>query len=171
MEFLQLLWSRRCPLVNTSQTNSLSELLSDWRFTADQFILAPSPLRLTTSKFFQLNTCSHSRYVTSSLMRGLVYRLQLMLVLASAVILGSESRGNQDHILVSQIRDSPNLEGQVPVFISPRNRVAQLYPQALGSLFVPPTTRRTTVEAFEPVASVLLITSRDGPHRKHRFKH
>jgi hypothetical protein len=32
--------------------------------------------------------------------------------------------------------DSSNLEGQVPVFISPRNRVAQLYPQALGSLFV-----------------------------------
>jgi hypothetical protein len=30
----------------------------------------------------------------------------------------------------------PNLEGQVPVFISPRNRVAPLYPQALGSLFV-----------------------------------
>jgi hypothetical protein len=27
---------------------------------------------------------------------------------------------------------SPNLEGQVPVFISPRNRVAQLYPRALG---------------------------------------
>jgi hypothetical protein len=34
------------------------------------------------------------------------------------------------------IRDSPNLEGQVPVFTSPRNRVAQLYPRALGSLFV-----------------------------------
>jgi hypothetical protein len=28
--------------------------------------------------------------------------------------------------------DSPNLEGQVPVFISPKNRVAQLYSQALG---------------------------------------
>jgi hypothetical protein len=26
------------------------------------------------------------------------------------------------------------MEGQVPLFISPRNRVAQLYPQALGSL-------------------------------------
>jgi hypothetical protein len=35
---------------------------------------------------------------------------------------------------VSQIRDSPNLEGQVPVFISHRNRVAQLYPPALGYL-------------------------------------
>jgi hypothetical protein len=42
----------------------------------------------------------------------------------------------QDHILLSQIQDSPNLEGQVPIFISPRNRVAWLYPQALGSLFV-----------------------------------
>jgi hypothetical protein len=35
-----------------------------------------------------------------------------------------------------KIRDSSNLEGQVPVFISPRNRVARLYPQALDSLFV-----------------------------------
>jgi hypothetical protein len=34
------------------------------------------------------------------------------------------------------IWDSPNLEGQVPVFISPRNRVAQLYSRALGSLFI-----------------------------------
>jgi hypothetical protein len=54
--------------------------------------------------------------------------LQLLLVLASAVILGPESCGIRDHILLSQIRDSPNLEGQVPVFISPRNRVARLYP-------------------------------------------
>jgi hypothetical protein len=30
----------------------------------------------------------------------------------------------------------PNLEGQVPVFISPTNRVVQLYPRALGSLYV-----------------------------------
>jgi hypothetical protein len=32
--------------------------------------------------------------------------------------------------------DYPNLEGQIPVFISPRNRVAQIYPRALDSLFV-----------------------------------
>jgi hypothetical protein len=30
----------------------------------------------------------------------------------------------------------PNLEDQVPVFMSPSDRVAQLYPQAPGSLFV-----------------------------------
>jgi hypothetical protein len=72
------------------------------------------------------------------LTRGRVFRLhlQLLLLLASAVILGSEPQGTHDHILLSQIRDSPNLEGQVPVYIFPRNRVAQLHPQALGSLFV-----------------------------------
>jgi hypothetical protein len=31
------------------------------------------------------------------------------------------------HILLSEIRYSANLEGQVPVFISHSNRVAQLY--------------------------------------------
>jgi hypothetical protein len=69
-------------------------------------------------------------------MRGWVCCLQLLMVLASAVILGSESRGTHDDILLSQIRDSPNMKGHALVFISPRNRVAQLHPQALGSLFV-----------------------------------
>jgi hypothetical protein len=50
-------------------------------------------------------------------------------------IVGSKSRRSNDHILLSQTRDSPNLEGHVPVFISPRNRAAQLYPQAVGSRF------------------------------------
>jgi hypothetical protein len=62
-----------------------------------------------------------------SLTRGRVCRLQLLLVLASTVILGSESHGTRDHILLSQIWDSPNLEGQIPVFLSPSDRVAQLY--------------------------------------------
>jgi hypothetical protein len=62
--------------------------------------------------------------------------LQLLLVLASAVIIRSESHGTHDHILLSQIRDSANQEGQVHILISPRNRVARLYTQALGSLSV-----------------------------------
>jgi hypothetical protein len=63
-----------------------------------------------------------------SLMRGRVCRLQLLLVLASAVILGSDSRGTHDHILLFQIQYSPNLEGQVPVFI----------PQEQGGRVIPP---------------------------------
>jgi hypothetical protein len=65
-----------------------------------------------------------------SLTRERVCRLQLLLVLASAVILGSESRGTRDHILLSQIRDSLYLEGQVPVI-----------PQDQGSPVIPPGTR------------------------------
>jgi hypothetical protein len=38
-------------------------------------------------------------------------------VLGRAVILGSESRGTHGRILLSQIRDYPNLEGQFPVFV------------------------------------------------------
>jgi hypothetical protein len=44
---------------------------------------------------------------TLSLARGRVCRLQLLLALANAVILGSESRETHDHILLSQIRDFP----------------------------------------------------------------
>jgi hypothetical protein len=52
----------------------------------------------------QLQVCSCGAL---SLTRGRVCRLQLLLALASTVILGSESRGTRDHILLSQIRDFP----------------------------------------------------------------
>jgi hypothetical protein len=42
-----------------------------------------------------------------SLTRGCICRLQLLLALASPVILGSESLGTREHILLSQIRDFP----------------------------------------------------------------
>jgi hypothetical protein len=58
---------------------------------------------------------------------GLVCPLQLLLTLASAVVLGSESSGTHEHIFLPLIRDSQNLECQFHLFISPRNRVAQLY--------------------------------------------
>jgi hypothetical protein len=115
---------------------SKSELLYDWRFISNQFVLATSPFRTTTRDFlFQLNTCFHSAYEAYPLTRGWVCILQLLLVIASAVILRSDSGGARDHISPSQNRDSPNLVGQVLVFLSPRNRVAQLYHQALHSLF------------------------------------
>jgi hypothetical protein len=69
-------------------------------------------------------------------MRRWVCRLQLLLALASGVILGSDFHFTHDHILLSQILDSPNQEGHVPVYISPRSRLTQIYTQVLGSLFV-----------------------------------
>jgi hypothetical protein len=70
--------------------------------------LGVQPLETHGQNFFsQLNTCGHSLYITSSLTRGWVCHLQLLLSLASAFILGSDSRGTRDHILSSQIRDFP----------------------------------------------------------------
>jgi hypothetical protein len=111
-------------------TDGLLSISSSWR---------QSPWRPTTSNLFQLNTCGYSPYITSSLTRRWVCRLQLLLLLPSAVVVRSESCGNHDHILLSQIRNSTNLEVQVLVFYPPpppRNRVAQLYPQAMGFPFV-----------------------------------
>jgi hypothetical protein len=86
------------------------------------------------SSFWQLQVfCCGAPFLT----RGLVCNLlvQLLLGLARAVTLGSKSHRTQT-IFCCLIWDSPILEGQVLVFISPRNRVAQLCPWALGSLFV-----------------------------------
>jgi hypothetical protein len=92
-----------CVCVVKSQSH-----IYDRRFTANQVILAPSPLRLTARDFFsQLNTYGHSPCITSSLTRGWVGHLQFLLALASPFILGSESHGTREHILLSQIRDFP----------------------------------------------------------------
>jgi hypothetical protein len=86
--------------------------------------LGSEPLQTQGQKFFsQLNTCSHSRYIIFCLTRGWVCHLQLLLALASAFILGSESRWTRDHILLFQISWLP--------FLSP------------------PTTHRATVEVFD----------------------
>jgi hypothetical protein len=115
---------------------SESELRYDWRFTASQFILATSPLRLATTNFiFQLNPCGYSPYVTSFFMRGWVCRLQLLLVLASPVILRSESRGTRDHILLSELR-LPQPGGPGPHIYILQELGGPDIPPGTGSLFV-----------------------------------
>jgi hypothetical protein len=87
-------------LQNQSQSyftaGGLPPISSSWR-------QAPWDSRLV---IFQLNTCGYNPYVTSSLTRGWVCHLQLLL-LASAANLRSESLGTHDHILLFQIWDSP----------------------------------------------------------------
>jgi hypothetical protein len=48
-----------------------------------------------------------SRCRALSLTKGRVCRLQVLVVLARAVIVGSESHGTRNHILLPQIRDFP----------------------------------------------------------------
>jgi hypothetical protein len=103
----------------TTATESESELLHGWRFTTNHFILATSPLRLTTGNFIcQLNTCGYSLYETSSLTRGRICRLQLLLVFARAVIFRPESRGTHD-ISLSHIREPPTWKDRSPYLYHP----------------------------------------------------
>jgi hypothetical protein len=67
--------------------------------------------------------------------RGWVCRLQLLLVLASAVILRSESQGTDAHILLSQIRDSPRPGGPGPCFYIPQEQVVPDIPPCTGFPF------------------------------------
>jgi hypothetical protein len=134
-----------------SQSESESESLYDWRFTAKQFALATSSASLTTSNFnFQLKIFCHSPYVTSSLRRGCVYPLQFLLVLASVVILRSESSGTHNHILLPQIRDSPNLKAWSSYLYPPGTGWPNYTPRHWVPLQSPPATHRATMEEFEP---------------------
>jgi hypothetical protein len=90
------------------------------------------PLETHSQCFFQLNACGCSPYVPPSLTRGWVNRLLLLLVLASAVILGSKSRGTHDHILLSRIQTHPTWRARSSYLYPPSNRVVQLYPQDTG---------------------------------------
>jgi hypothetical protein len=72
-----------------------------------------------------------------SLTRGWVCRLQFLLVLASVVIFGSESRRTRGHILLSQIRDIPfrsllRLAGSRWRYWTPPPHGFCLYPPATG---------------------------------------
>jgi hypothetical protein len=164
-----LLGSRIVPVphLSTSNSNSSQQLNSKSLLTATQI---EAMLRLTVSRPVCLCTKhpSEAQYQsfitvrklrvfwcgTPSLKRGRVCRLQLLPDLANVVIYGHDSRGTHDHVILSQIRYSLNLPDQVPVFVSPRTSVAQLHPQALGSLFMlPSTTRRATMEVFEPAST------------------
>jgi hypothetical protein len=136
-------------LINSLRLLSESELLYDWRCTANQFFLATSPLRPTTRIFiFQLHACGYSLDVTSSLTRRLVCRLQLLLGLASAVILRSESRGTNDHVYCLRFQTPPTW----------RTRFLYLYPQDQGGPVIPPPTFLSLhIEYF----------IRHGLHRRH----
>jgi hypothetical protein len=67
----------------------------------------------TCSAEYNITDCYYCRTAAALLTRGAlsdrgrVCSLQYLMALASAVILGSESRETRDHILLSQIRDFP----------------------------------------------------------------
>jgi hypothetical protein len=81
-------------------------------------------------------------------MRGWVCRLQLLLALASAFILRSESRRTHDHILLFQIRVPSNLEARFPYLYPPGTGWPSYIPRHWVPFPSPFTTRRTMVDVI-----------------------
>jgi hypothetical protein len=126
-------------------------LLYDWRFTANQFVLATSPLRLGTSNFiFQLNTCVYSPYVTSSQSRGWVCRLQLLLARVSAVILGPCRAGLMTTFYCLRFETPLSWRVGSPYLHPPGTGWASYTPRHWVFFSLPPVTRRAMVEVFDP---------------------
>jgi hypothetical protein len=75
------------------------ELLYDWQFTVNQFVLAPSPSRFTTGifLFFFFATELLPLYSLSLKNTGQFLTAILLLALGSTVIFGSESYRDHDH--------------------------------------------------------------------------
>jgi hypothetical protein len=126
----------------------------DWRFTANQFVLVTNPLRPTNSNFiFQPNIYGYSPYVSSSLTRRWVCRLQLLLVLASAFILRSESRGTHDQILQSQIQVFSTWKARSPYLYLPGTGLSGYSPRHWVPFSSSPATRRATMFVFDPAST------------------
>jgi hypothetical protein len=96
--------------------------------------------------FRHLHVCY---FVAPSLTRRRVCNLlfNCFWVLPEQSLLG-RSPAELTAIFYCLIWDSPNLEGQVSVFISPTNRVAQLYPRAMFPLCRLLRLAETTLEVF-----------------------
>jgi hypothetical protein len=90
-------------------------------------LLSSALMGLTTRYYFLLVCCCLKFVVLflSGERTGLQFAVQS---------LSGPSRAEPVTILYCLIWDCPNLEGQVPLFISPRNRVAQLHPRELDSI-------------------------------------
>jgi hypothetical protein len=120
----------------TQMSESESQLLYDWWFTANQFVLEPSLLRLMTSNFFNLTPA----------VIVLIYH-PLWREEGSVIYNFAAGPRQRSHSRVPVLRSSwsyptvsvsrlPQPGEPGPRIYIPRNRVAQLYPHALGSLFV-----------------------------------
>jgi hypothetical protein len=108
-----------------SKTNSMSEpkLYYDRR-SVGQYVSVSSPIWGPRPDFYSCQT------IEGLLMSGALSNdrtgLSFMIPVDPRQSSHSRVAGLRTIFFLSEIRDSPSLEDQVPVFISPRNRVAQL---------------------------------------------
>jgi hypothetical protein len=107
--------------------------------------------------FFQLNACSYSPYVTSSVTKRCVCLLQFLLILAGAFILMSQSCETHDHILLSQIKTPLTWWARSP-YLHPQGRGWPSYtPRHWVPFSSPPKLTRTAQKHRSSFAECWLV--------------
>jgi hypothetical protein len=138
-------------LVRNPLTSSHQVKFMLWRT-----VLVSSPSGAQDQIFVTVRQLRVSLCGPPMLTRGRVRHLQLLLVLARAVILRSESCGTHGHILLSDSR-LPKPGGPDHRIYILQEQGSPVIPQALGPFLSPPTNRRATVEVLEPVSTRALV--------------
>jgi hypothetical protein len=156
LEFLQ--WLSDWQLL---RKESEPELLYDWLFTAT------SPSRLISSNFiFQLNTCGHSPYVTSSLTRGWFFIYNCCWCSPAQSFSGTSPAELMTTFYCLRFETLPTWRTRSPYL--------SIYPPGTGwpgysprywvPFSSPPTTRMAMVKVFEPAST------RDCLEEKNRLR-
>jgi hypothetical protein len=90
--------------------------------------------------------------------------------LASTVILRSKSCWTHDYILLSHIWDPPTWRVRSPHLYSPGTGWPGYNPTQWVSFTLPPTTRRATVEVFDPASTQLSLYSLSMDNTENSFQ-
>jgi hypothetical protein len=106
--------------------------------------LADKPLETHDQYFFQLNNCFHSPYVISSLTRGWVYCLQLLLVSPAQSFSGLTPAGLVTIFYCLRLETPPTWRARSPYLYPPGTGWSSYTPRHWVPFSSPPTTRRTT---------------------------
>jgi hypothetical protein len=121
---------------NMSKSKSKSKLRYDQRSVCQSVLVSSTHLGLTTRLFY------YSQTVASLLMWGALSDERTCL-----------PRDSWPYFTLSDSR-LPQPRGPGPQFITPRNMMAQLYPQSRVPFSPPPTTRRAMVVVFEAASTL-----------------
>jgi hypothetical protein len=122
-----------------------SELHYDWRFTANQFVLATSPLRLKTNNcIFKLN---------SSLERGWVVVYNCCWSSPAQSFSGPSTTELMTTFYCLRFETPRTWRARSTYLYSPGTAWAGYAPRQWVRFSSPPTTRRATVKVFEPAST------------------
>jgi hypothetical protein len=116
-----------------------------------QSVLASSPLRFTTSIFFQLNACGHSPYVTSSLTKVWPVVYSCCWSSPAKPLSGPSPAGIMTTFYFLRFETPPpppTWRVRSPYLYPPETGRPSHNPRHWVPFSSPPTTRRATVEVF-----------------------